>query len=145
MSSRIVVDGKFFAHGNERFHFRATRYDVDPTRDADADLARLARSGFTAVASSADPALLAPLAERHQLRVVGLVAEPDWGALLGSSRQQRQQFVRELAARVDAYVSAWSGDASLLAVAVGDGLRSVSPAAPPSLVGSSAEDLARAL
>jgi O-antigen biosynthesis protein len=128
---RIRVDGKFFAAGGERFHFRGVTYGTFAPRGDQAqfpdrvqierDLAAMREVGFTVLRTYTVPSEDLLEAARNQgMRVLVDVFYPDWRYLLGGSRRQQrlvahmaQESVREAAQRL-------AGNETVLALSLGN-------------------------
>src|SRR5437764_11406408 len=105
-SRRVVVDGKFFALGGERFAFRGVTYGtfrprgdgaLFPERDRlKLDLADMAAAGFTVVRTyTAPPDDLLDLAADSGLRVLAGAFYPVWRYLTGGSRRRQRAMAAE--------------------------------------------------
>jgi O-antigen biosynthesis protein len=105
--TRITVDGKQFAVGTERFHYRGATYGTFRPRPADgalfpprervaADFAAMARSGFSVVRTyTPPPADVLDLAAEHGLRLQSDVFWPDWRFLVeGGDRRAMARTAR---------------------------------------------------
>lgn len=131
MSDRIVVDGKHFACGADRFHFRGVTYGTFRPREDGArypdretvkrDFADIAEAGFSVVRTyTPPPDDVVDLAADWGLRLLVDVFYPDWRYLLGNSRRERQRMARDARAEVRQVSRRFADNPVLLALSLGN-------------------------
>jgi glycosyltransferase involved in cell wall biosynthesis len=132
LSNRVVTDGKFFALGQERFPFRGITYGTFEPRSPDgarypttaqmkSDFADMRAAGFTVVRTyTTPPDDLLDAASDWDLRVLAGVFYPDWRYLVGGSRRERQQVVRDARRVVREAASRFAGNERILALTLGN-------------------------
>ena len=130
-AARVRVDGKFFAVGGERFHFRGVTYGTFvpradgarfPQREQiERDLAMIREAGFSVVRTYTLPSddLLAAAAN-HGLRVLPDVFYPDWRYLLGGSRREGRRVRREACREVRGAARRLAENEQVLALSLGN-------------------------
>ena len=130
-SGRVGVDGKFFAAGGQRFHFRGVTYGTfEPRTDGarfpehtriERDMRMMGEAGFTVVRTYTLPTedLLEAAADQG-LRVLAGIFYPDWRYLLGGSRRQMRKVVREASREVAEAAGRLSGDERILGLSLGN-------------------------
>ncbi|HVE62400.1 MAG TPA: glycosyltransferase [Mycobacteriales bacterium] len=129
---RVTVDGKQFAVGQERFHFRGVTYGTFAPRDEDGarfpahdqikrDLSAMVEAGFTVVRTyTAPPDDLLELAAEFDLKVLAGVFWPDWRYQLGAARSSLRRVAREARAEVTAQAQRLAGHEEVLGIALGN-------------------------
>jgi len=128
---RVRVDGKFFALGGERFHFRGVTYGTFSPRHDDAqfpprsqverDFAAMREMGFSVVRTyTTPPDDVLEAAGRQGLRVLADVFYPDWRYLLGGSRREQRAVAREARKEVAAVARRLAGREEVLALSLGN-------------------------
>jgi O-antigen biosynthesis protein len=131
MSGRIVVDGKHFACGADRFHFRGVTYGTFRPREDGArypdrqvvkrDFADMAEAGFTVVRTyTPPPDDVVDLAADWGLRLFVDIFYPDWRYLLGNSRRERQLMMRDARAEVQRVTRRFADNPVLLGLSLGN-------------------------
>jgi hypothetical protein len=131
MSGRIVVDGKHFACGESRFHFRGVTYGTFRPREDGArypdrqvvkrDFADMAEAGFTVVRTyTPPPDDVVDLAADWGLHLFVDIFYPDWRYLLGNSRRERQRMMRDARAEVQRVTRRFADNPVLLGLSLGN-------------------------
>jgi exo-beta-1,3-glucanase (GH17 family) len=129
--SAVVVDGKQFARGGERFLFRGVTYGTFAPRgdgalfpDSDAvkkDFSRMAERGFTVVRTyTAPPEDVLELAEEWRLQILAGVFYPDWRYLVGASASGRREILRGARRVVAETSSRLAGHDAVLGLCLGN-------------------------
>jgi GT2 family glycosyltransferase len=148
----VVVDGKFFRCGEERFNFRGVTYGTFRARSGDGqpfpepdlvdrDFAAMRSAGFTVVRTYVEPPDDVMLAlGRHGLRALVGVHWPDWRYLVGSSRRQEREMANQARAIVRAAARRMSGLTGVVALCLGnevpaDAVRWIGPRRVAELLG----------
>ena len=129
---RVRTDGKQFALGENQFSFRGATYGTFRPREEDRarfpersriklDFAAMRDHGFTVVRTyTTPPDDLVDLAADSDLRLLAGVFYPDWRYLVGASRRQVRQVLREARAEVRRSARQLSGNDQILAVVLGN-------------------------
>ncbi len=129
--ARVVIDGKQFARGGDRFPFRGVTYGTfRPRRDGArfpeaatvrSDFRAMREAGFTVVRTYTPPPddIVAAAADMGLALFVGIFY-PDWRYLLGASRREERQMARAARAEVAALVRRFEGNPHVLALCVGN-------------------------
>lgn len=129
---RVRVDGKQFALGDARFHFRGVTYGTFAPRPLDGarfpetdqlkkDLAAIAEAGFTVVRTyTAPPDDLLELAQEFDLKVLAGVFWPDWRYAVGTSRRDLRAIARQARDEVQTQVRRLAGRDEVLAISLGN-------------------------
>ena len=130
--ARVRTDGKQFALGAARFHFRGVTYGTFKPRDADGerfpepqviarDLDGIAEAGFTVVRTYTPPPddLVAAAAARG-LHLLAGVFWPDWRYLVGTSRRELARIAAGARAEVRAAAERLAGCETVLALSLGN-------------------------
>jgi GT2 family glycosyltransferase len=127
----VRVDGKFFAAGPDRFHFRGVTYGTFAPR-ADGvrfperaqlarDLAMMREAGFTVLRTYTLPSDdVVELAAEHGLRVLAGVFYPDWRYLLGGSRRGMRRVARAAREEVRSAARRLAGNEHVLGLSLGN-------------------------
>jgi glycosyltransferase involved in cell wall biosynthesis len=128
----VVVDGKHFALAGRRFPFRGVTYGTFRPRPADgarfpeprvveADFRAVSRAGFTTVRTyTVPPPDVLACSGRFGLRVLPDIFYLDWRYVFGNSRRAQRRLVREAVAEVRAQARRLAGDATVLALSLGN-------------------------
>lgn len=131
MNDHIVVDGKHFACGTDRFRFRGVTYGTFRPRedgarypdrhDVKRDFARMAQAGFTVVRTyTPPPDDVVDLAADWGLRLLVDVFYPDWRYLVGNSRRDRRRMISDARAEVQRVTRRFAGNPVVLGLSVGN-------------------------
>ncbi|HEX5265616.1 MAG TPA: glycosyltransferase, partial [Acidimicrobiales bacterium] len=129
--SRIRVDGKQFAVGQERFAFRGVSYGTFAPREDDAqfpereqvkkDFSAMREAGFTVVRTyTAPPADVVDLAADWGLRLLVGAFYPDWRYLVGAGRRERERLARAARAEVRQVARRLAGNEVVLGISLGN-------------------------
>jgi GT2 family glycosyltransferase len=127
----VIVDGKQFSLGRERFHFRGVTYGTFAPR-ADGhqfperermkrDFAAISEAEFTVVRTyTAPPDDLVELASDWGLRVVAGLFTPDWRYSFGCSRRGWARTQREMSRLIREHARRLAGCEAVLAISIGN-------------------------
>jgi GT2 family glycosyltransferase len=118
---RVAAAGKFFEHGDARFHFRGIHYD-GPSRALTAPA--LVRSGFTVVALPPEASDFAESAAANGLRILLRQPVAPWYEVPGASRRGERAVAVEMAGRLREALRPFAGRDELLGVLLGADLPS---------------------
>src|SRR5215210_2104747 len=129
--TRVRVDGKQFAVGDERFHFRGETYGTfEPREDGHRfpELNRIKRdfetmrdASFSVVRTyTAPPDDLLALAPDWELRVLAGAYWPDWRYLVGASRRAVRAVAREARREVGRMARRLAGCEQVLGIVLGN-------------------------
>jgi O-antigen biosynthesis protein len=129
--SRVRVDGKQFAVGDERFHFRGVTYGTfEPREDGHRfpELNRVKRdfesmrdASFSVVRTyTAPPEDVLGLAADWELRVLAGAYWPDWRYLVGASRRAVRAVAREARREVGRTARRLAGNEQVLGIVLGN-------------------------
>jgi GT2 family glycosyltransferase len=131
MSAQVVVDGKQFASGEERFAFRGVTYGTFRPRDdgarfpdrerAKLDFAAMREAGFTVVRTYTPPPddILA-LAADWDIRLLVDVFYPDWRYALGTSRRERRRVAQAAKTEVRNVARRLAGNSDVIGLSLGN-------------------------
>lgn len=131
MSGRVVVDGKQFACGADRFKFRGVTYGTFRPREDGArypdrqavkrDFASMAEAGFTVVRTyTSPPDDVVDLAADWGLRLLVDVFYPDWRYLVGVSRRERHRMISEAREEVQRVARRFADNPVVLGLSLGN-------------------------
>jgi hypothetical protein len=131
MSGHIVVDGKHFACGADRFRFHGVTYGTFRPRkngarypdreDVKRDFADIAQAGFTVVRTyTPPPDDVVDLAADWGIRLLVDVFYPDWRYLVGTSRRDRRRMISEAKAEVQRVARRFAGNPVVLGLSLGN-------------------------
>jgi glycosyltransferase involved in cell wall biosynthesis len=127
----VTVDGKQFAVGSQRFHFRGVTYGTFQPRDDGArfpghdqikrDFAAMHDAGFTVVRTyTAPPDEMIELAADWNLRILVGAFYPDWRYSLGLSARQRREIARDARRTVRTLSRRLAGVEAVLGLCLGN-------------------------
>src|SRR5437763_6123319 len=131
---RVRTDGKQFALGRERFHFRGVTYGTFGRREDGAlfperehvkrDFSAIREAGFTVVRTyTAPPDDVVELAADWDLKIYAGVFWPDWRYLTGFSQREHRRLVRRAENEVRAVARRLAGAEGILGLSVRDEVR----------------------
>lgn len=130
-AGRVVVDGKQFAVGTDRFRFRGVTYGTFRPRadghpfperqQVNRDFATIAAAGFTVVRTyTAPPSDVVELAGAWGLRLLVGAFFEDWRYLVGSSRRELARTERAAREEVRRVARRFAGCDEVLAICLGN-------------------------
>jgi glycosyltransferase involved in cell wall biosynthesis len=129
---RVETHGKAFARGDDSFRFRGVTYGTFRPREEDGarfperhqaklDLAAMRDAGFTVVRTyTAPPDDVLDLAADTELQVMAGAFYADWRYLVGASRRQTRQLLRDARAEVRSTARRLAGNEHVLALTLGN-------------------------
>ncbi len=131
MSGHIVVDGKHFACGADRFRFHGVTYGTFRPREDGArypdreevkrDFAGIAEAGFTVVRTyTPPPDDVVDLAADWGIRLLVDVFYPDWRYLVGNARRDRRRMISDARAEVQRVTRRFAGNPVVLGLSLGN-------------------------